>query len=102
MEQAAVGNLARHDKLGHKLVKRIIHDTVSRHPGWDLIDVTDGREFQWWRYFANCGHQTPVIIGNGIIAVRVRAGTGAIIVERVDRSRVTVMPTTSASVSESW
>jgi len=99
LEQAAEDNLARHDKLGHRLVKRIIDDTIRRHPGWDLIDVTNGEEFQWWRYFANCGHQTPVIIGNGIIKVNVRVSTRAIIVTRENGSRVTVLPTSKASVT---
>jgi hypothetical protein len=93
MEQAAHANVLRHDKLGVMEVRDIIHRMAARHLVEDLVDVTDGREFQWWRFFANCGRQSPRIIGNGIVAVRIRLGTQAILVERVDGSRATVQAT---------
>jgi hypothetical protein len=100
VEQAAHGNVSRHDKLGWMQVRSIIHSMAARHLGEDLVDVTDGREFQWWRYFANCGHQSPDIIGNGIIRVHIQLGTQAILVERVDGSRATILPTKRVTMSE--
>jgi hypothetical protein len=63
--------------------------------------VTNGHEFQWWRFFANCGRHSTRIIGDGIVKVHIRLGTDAILVERTDGSVVTVLTRPRVTVCES-
>jgi len=99
VDQAAHPNTSQHDKLGVKEAREILGRIAAIHQGDDTVDVTDGHEFQWWRFFANCGRETAQIIGNGIVKVLIRLRTNSICVERVDGSRVTVLPTKPVSVS---
>ena len=92
--QATHANISRHDKLGVREAKQIIQRLVARHPDEDLLDVTDGRDFQWWRFFANCGRYSHQIIGDGIVKVHIRLSTESILVRRSDGSQATVIPTT--------
>jgi len=92
--QAEHANISMHDKLGVREAKELICRLVARHPDEDLVDVTDGREFQWWRFFANCGRYSQQLIGDGITRVRIRLSTGSILAWRADGSQATVIPTT--------
>ena len=92
--QAEHANISMHDKLGVREAKEIIRRLVARHPDEKLLDVTDGRDFQWWRFFANCGRYSHQIIGDGIVKVHIRLSTESILVRRSDGSQATVIPTT--------
>jgi hypothetical protein len=99
--QAAHANVSRHDKLGVGQAQEIIQKIAARHQGEDLVDVTNGHEFQWWRFFANCGRHSTRIIGDGIVKVHIRLGTDAILVEHTDGSVVTILTRPRVTVCES-
>ena len=98
IEQAAQPNLSKHDKLGVNEVRAILQRLRQEHPHRGFLDVTNGHDLQWWRFFANCAHRTSDIIGDGITRVYVELEPQLLWAERVDGSQICVRPSKPVTV----
>jgi hypothetical protein len=98
MEQAGQPNLSKHDKLGVNEVRAILQRLRQEHPHRGFLDVTNGHDLQWWRFFANCAHRTSDIIGDGITPVYVELEPQLLWAERVDGSQICVRPSKPVTV----